>query len=304
MKIMVLLVLALTALSLPLFAGAVQEDELKELLALKSAKARSGTENAGGVTQTVDGGFMEFTRGELTIRVPLDYGIENAQRIIEMLNGGFSSDDITGKWKASEESGFDFFEFDGPNFIIKKSDSAGNAVQPEPLVYTGTYLFDNNDIILNEITQGENFGVIRITELTPGQELTLQFFPGEHSSEEYRETPIITQKHQYASESDQTAMLCRLWQLVRRDGRETQGTEYDETIRFTKSGTYLVAYPDGAVGLAQWRWKPNSAEQQFEFSWNGNWKEAGIGQIQQLTDSSFKVQQAKEQAVYEFIPAR
>ncbi|MDR0525830.1 MAG: hypothetical protein LBG90_08195 [Spirochaetaceae bacterium] len=287
-----LLVSALSVLAFPLFASAVQEKELDDLLALKrvSSQEKAG---ANGVSQTVDGQFIEFSKGDLTIRVPLDAGLENADRFIAMLAGGFSGEALAGKWlvsDAEESTGYLSFEFDRDTFI---------AVQAPPpdgdrnIVYTGLYKIAQNEVILPD------FGVLRNITLTDGTQGELEFYFSPIASEEYTEIRLKSQKAE-TFDSNRTLLLCKTWKLAKRDGQETQNTQYEETILFTNAGTYLVSYPDGEFGLAKWRWN-NADESAFEYSWNEDWNESGIGLIQQLTQTSFTVKD-KADVIYEFIP--
>jgi hypothetical protein len=292
-----LFVFALSIVSFPLFANAVQEKELNGLLALKSGGSRSAVERSDGVTQTADGDFMEFSNGQLTIRTPLEYGLENAQQIIALLNGGFSANDIAGKWTVSEGSEFVSFEFHESTFIAVRSGSP-EAVQNTPLVYTGSYAIGNNEVSLGD------FGVIWDIKLAKGitrEEMTFNFSPGGSGDLETL-VKVYKELSNEAELTPETNMLCRTWKLVRRDGAETQNTPYEETILFTKAGTYLVTYPDGAVGLSQWRWKSSEQkEKEFEYSWNANWEDVGVSKIEDLQPNYFKVKD-KANVVYEFIP--
>lgn len=86
-----------------------------------------------------------------------------------------------------------------------------------------------------------------------------------------------------------TNALCRTWRIEKiRDvyyDKETGKTDdmtvtpenpgeegYDMPIEvvWSKSGTYLVSYLDGSIGVAEWKWKNRGAGQLY-YAWDGDW---------------------------------
>ena len=86
-----------------------------------------------------------------------------------------------------------------------------------------------------------------------------------------------------------TNALCRTWRIEKiRDvyyDKQTGETEdmtvtpenpgedgYDMPIEvvWSKSGTYLVSYLDGSIGVAEWKWKNRGAGQLY-YAWDGDW---------------------------------
>ncbi|MDR2536546.1 MAG: hypothetical protein LBD29_11015 [Treponema sp.] len=290
-------VVSLGAASFPLFAGSAQEAELDALLKLKkpgSAQSRMVTEE-NGITQEIDGEYLVVTKGDMTIRMPLAFGLEKLQEIIDMLNNGLNPSAINGKWEVvaedpenTENNRYVSFEFDEGNFIVVES-NAQPTVQTDPVVHFGAYKIQNQMIALGD------FGYMQNIVLDLANEMEFSF-----GSEEDSEIPIKVRKVPNVAESEQTNLLCRTWKLVRRGGVETFDTQYEDTILFTKAGTYLVTYPNQELGIAQWRWV-DIGETQFEYSWD-NWQEPGLVQIYELEAASFKVED-KAAISYEFVPA-
>ena len=86
-----------------------------------------------------------------------------------------------------------------------------------------------------------------------------------------------------------TNALCRTWRIEKiRDvyyDKQTGKTDdmtvtpenpgedgYDMPIEvvWSKSGTYLVSYLDGSIGVAEWKWKNRGAGQLY-YAWDGDW---------------------------------
>ena len=85
-------------------------------------------------------------------------------------------------------------------------------------------------------------------------------------------------------------MLCRTWKLISINGENVAGTEDEITVLFSQAGTYLVSYPEGSTGLAQWKWK-DSSETAFLYSWEDVpiWDEEDYVDIVELTNSVLKI---------------
>lgn len=58
-------------------------------------------------------------------------------------------------------------------------------------------------------------------------------------------------------------------------GEKTHEHESCEEFIFTTSGSYLVKYDDGTLGVAQWKWK-NEKKDTLYYAWEGEWDEDGV----------------------------
>lgn len=47
---------------------------------------------------------------------------------------------------------------------------------------------------------------------------------------------------------------------------------FGDEVLFSKSGTYMVTYVDGAIGISSWKWKNKDAGTIF-YSWDNQWYE-------------------------------
>lgn len=102
-------------------------------------------------------------------------------------------------------------------------------------------------------------------------------------------TNYAAEKAPTMSNDDITNALCRTWKIERiRDvyyDKETGKTDditvtpdnpgeegYDMPVEvlWSKSGTYLVSYLDGSIGLAEWKWRDRSKGTMY-YAWDGYW---------------------------------
>ena len=102
-------------------------------------------------------------------------------------------------------------------------------------------------------------------------------------------TNYAAEKAPTMSNDDITNALCRTWKIERiRDvyyDKETGKTDdititpdnpgeegYDMPLEvlWSKSGTYLVSYLDGSIGLAEWKWRDRSKGTMY-YAWDGDW---------------------------------
>ena len=102
-------------------------------------------------------------------------------------------------------------------------------------------------------------------------------------------TNYAAEKAPTMSNDDITNALCRTWKIERiRDvyyDKETGKTDditvtpenpgeegYDMPVEvlWSKSGTYLVSYLDGSIGLAEWKWRDRSKGTMY-YAWDGDW---------------------------------
>ena len=88
---------------------------------------------------------------------------------------------------------------------------------------------------------------------------------------------------------DMTNAVCRTWRIekihgiyidketgdredytVTRDNPGEMGYDMPMEVMWSKSGTYLVSYRDGSIGLAEWKWRNKGAGQMY-YAWDGEW---------------------------------
>ena len=111
----------------------------------------------------------------------------------------------------------------------------------------------------------------------------------EVTTQDGRTTQYDAKKEPTMGGDDMTNALCRTWRIEKiRDvyyDKET-GERYDMTVTpdnpgedgydmptevmWSKSGTYLVSYLDGSIGLAKWKWKSRK-DGTLYYAWDGEW---------------------------------
>ena len=100
-------------------------------------------------------------------------------------------------------------------------------------------------------------------------------------------------------DSDATAKLCRTWRVdkvryVYSDGDHTledftvSADDYKEygdyfdgfptEVLFSQSGTYMVYYTDGTLGISSWKWK-SEADLTFYYAWDNQWYEEDFASV-------------------------
>jgi hypothetical protein len=283
-----LFVLALSILSLPLFAGSKQEAELDSLLALKRrGSPQSVLSGENGITQTIEGEYFVVSKGDLVIRMPLGFGLDNLREILDLLENGLKPAVLTGKWIVSNEtSKYASFEFthEGDYIIVERS---LETAQDDPVIHFGNYQIQDKMLVLDD------FADLTVTGLS---DVEIEF---DFSLGDYQESEVVVQKIQPYADTEQINLVCKTWKLIKRQEMETKNTEYEDTILFTKAGTYLVTYPNGDIGLAHWEWL-DGEQKTFYYSWD-NGETSGVVQIHELTSGSFIVED-EGQIKYEFIP--
>ncbi|MDH6307254.1 hypothetical protein M2451_000403 [Dysgonomonas sp. PFB1-18] len=116
-------------------------------------------------------------------------------------------------------------------------------------------------------------------------------------------TPIIFRGVKLAemASTTKTDMLCQTWEIVKYNGESAVGTEFDAmTVLFSKAGTYFVTAPNGGDdmgGLAEWKWKPDTNETEFLYTWNGSFEGDYAGSfatINELTATYLKITEVFE----------
>lgn len=102
-------------------------------------------------------------------------------------------------------------------------------------------------------------------------------------------TQYTAEKQPVMGDDNMTSSLCRTWKIEKIHDvyydKETGKTDdvtvtpenpgetgYDMPIEvmWSKSGTYLVSYRDGSIGIAEWKWKDRGAGQLY-YAWDGEW---------------------------------
>lgn len=95
-------------------------------------------------------------------------------------------------------------------------------------------------------------------------------------------------KAEVMPDDDKTNAICRTWKIesIREVEYENGQKVYDETFTagshadygdefpvealISKSGTYMVYYQDGTLGISSWKWKDQNAGT-FYYSWDNSW---------------------------------
>ena len=135
----------------------------------------------------------------------------------------------------------------------------------------GTFDLDGFGII--EIVYGEDDTVTGI-ELTP---------------ENGGPVTLTVEKEETMADDEMTNALCRTWIVDRIEMSATEGgqsfsititadnwQDYEDVetfideVLFSKSGTYMISYLDGEIGISSWKWKDKGANTIF-YSWNNQW---------------------------------
>ncbi|HIZ00984.1 MAG TPA: DUF4595 domain-containing protein [Candidatus Bacteroides merdipullorum] len=168
------------------------------------------------------------------------------------------------------------------NRLLANRTAQTRATQYGNLVY-GTYTDLGNGRY-----QLEDFGTITLTTGTDGQVSGITV-----DSNRYGSATVTVSKESTMADSDMSNALCRTWRVERvhyvstdlETGESDEDTElpgqyFDtaEEILFSKSGTYLVSYNDGSLGMARWRWRDEAAGS-FYYTWEETWNEKDYATI-------------------------
>lgn len=132
----------------------------------------------------------------------------------------------------------------------------------------------------------EGFGII---EIIYGSDNTVTGF--ELTPENGGPVSLTVSKEETMPDDDVTNALCRTWEVERIEMSATErGQSYNITITadnwqdyedmdtfideilFSKSGTYMVSYLDGTLGISSWKWKDKDAMTVY-YSWDDQWHE-------------------------------
>lgn len=168
--------------------------------------------------------------------------------------------------------------FDKHSHISRGTDYNG-------LIY-GTYtIMDDERIMLDD------FGILEIVYDEDGIEVVgLVLTPTGNSTVQFG-----VKKEDGIDDDELSTALCRTWLVesmreIYREGGIVieditytlddyyQGEDYDEDegfpteVLFSKSGTYMVYYSDGTIGVSSWKWK-NKEDRTIYYAWENYWSE-------------------------------
>jgi hypothetical protein len=163
---------------------------------------------------------------------------------------------------------------DDGNYIVVEKDSAAD----KPVIHFGEYKIQDRETI-----NLANLGIFKVKALdSTGINLTFTLDTGASKEEITHDA----KKADPVASSAKTDLLCGTWKIHRLDGKAVSGTEDDLIMLFSKSGVFLMLYPDGTSKLRQWKWK-DSAEDEFLYTWH-NWERYGSAKIRRLTQTALE----------------
>lgn len=188
--------------------------------------------------------------------------------IVTLSNGGnYYNTPVNGVAKSSRRSLLD----------IGKAKGLTRATEYDGVIYGTFTSLGGNEFAL------EGFGTIKLGY--SGDEVTSI----EVTTQDGQTTQYDAKKKPTMNGDNVTNALCRTWRIEKiRDvyyDKQTGETEdmtvtpenpgedgYDMPIEvvWSKSGTYLVSYLDGSIGVAEWKWKNRGAGQLY-YAWDGEW---------------------------------
>ena len=188
--------------------------------------------------------------------------------IVTLSNGGnYYNTPVNGVAKSSRRSLLD----------IGKAKGLTRATEYDGVIYGTFTSLGGNEFAL------EGFGTIKLGY--SGDEVTSI----EVTTQDGQTTQYDAKKKPTMNGDNVTNALCRTWRIEKiRDvyyDKQTGKTDdmtvtpenpgedgYDMPIEvvWSKSGTYLVSYLDGSIGVAEWKWKNRGAGQLY-YAWDGEW---------------------------------
>jgi len=197
---------------------------------------------------------------------------------------------INAKWMVSNPTEYISFEFnDSGNYIITKNTADAKtttATNETRTIFFGTYIFiDDNTLELSDI------GTITIDNM---DENTISFTLKLNNNTD-TETFIEANRVEEITNSTNTELLCKTWQLISIDGQNVLGTNDGLTVLFSRAGTYFVTNnnPVEEGGLAEWNWT-DSTQTFLEYSWNKGLGSDGIVEVSNLTSTSLTITEDEE----------
>lgn len=158
-----------------------------------------------------------------------------------------------------------------------KADAETRATQYGNVVYGTFTSLGGNEYAL------EGFGTIKL-DYTGGDVTGIEI-----TTQDGQTTQYNAEKQPTMGGDDMTNAVCRTWRIekihgiyidketgdredytVTRDNPGEYGYDMPMEVMWSKSGTYLVSYRDGSIGLAEWKWRNKGAGQMY-YAWDGEW---------------------------------
>ena len=238
------------------------------LLCLASPALTSCGDDDGGTLSTPQ---FESVSGKYTVTTPgsqyksIELGASG--NYIVMTNSGYRAQADASRSAKEKDT-----------FLFHHAANDSRATNYNGIIY-GTY---------TQLSDGrynlEGFGII---EIIYGSDNTVTGF--ELTPENGGPVSLTVSKEETMPDDDVTNALCRTWEVESIRFIETEDGEtfditlnkdnsnsfedaerFPEEVLFSKSGTYMIYYTSGEIGISSWKWK-NKAEKSFFYSWNNQW---------------------------------
>lgn len=204
------------------------------------------------------------------------YTIDTPASPYQSIELGASGDYIVIKKSSSYAAGARSAEA-APQGVFKRAQDASRATDYNGVIY-GRYT-QQADGRLNL----EGFGIVEIVYGTGDEVVGFNLTPASGGMLELDVT-----KEKVMADDTKTNAICRTWKIesIREVEYEGGRKVYDETftagdpsgygddypteVLISKSGTYLVYYQNGYIGISSWKWKNQDAGT-FYYSWDNSW---------------------------------
>lgn len=132
----------------------------------------------------------------------------------------------------------------------------------------------------------EGFGIIEIIYGNNEEVNAISITP-----DNGREIEFDVVKEHVVDDDKLTNYLCRTWKVDKirdvyykdkevvfeKEYVEKEDVRIDEVF-FSKSGTYMLVYLDGTIGVSSWKWK-NKEDKTISYSWDNNWSDKHVVDI-------------------------
>ncbi len=160
--------------------------------------------------------------------------------------------------------------------------SSGRGSSATRATEDGNYIYGTFTSLGNDEYALEGFGTIKLSY--SGDQVTGIEITTGGATQTYTVHKAAT-----AGDDNITNALCRTWKIERvrsvitdketgekheetatPDNTGDYGTEFPIEAVFSKSGTYLIAYLDGTLSIAEWKWKDRGAGTLY-YAWEGEW---------------------------------
>ena len=166
------------------------------------------------------------------------------------------------------------------SFFYQDKTDASRATNYNGIIYgTYTQLADGSFDL-------EGFGIVKIIYAEDKTVTGIELTP-----ETGGPVTLTVEKEEVMADDDMTNALCRTWRMDKLEINLTEGDQsfsatvtrdnwqdyeimetFGDEVLFSKSGTYMVTYVDGAIGISSWKWKNKDAGTIF-YSWDNQWYE-------------------------------